>query len=216
MANEDERGRMVEGDLRDRGISDERVLRAFLKVDRALFVPAYLFEQAYVDRALQLSHGQTISQPYMIALMLEALQLKGKEKLLEIGTGSGYLTALLAELAGEVWTVERIEYLATTAEDRLLNLGYSNIRYRLGDGSLGWTEGAPYDRIVISAACPKLPMALAEQLAPGGRLVAPVGGPDLQRLITAIKQPDGSLHEQTGVECSFVRLIGQDGYKDQG
>ncbi|MCZ7648396.1 MAG: protein-L-isoaspartate(D-aspartate) O-methyltransferase [Planctomycetota bacterium] len=210
----DELERMVEGDLRDRGISDRRVLDAFRKVDRAAFVPEYLREQAYTDRALQLSHGQTISQPYMVALMLQALKLCGTEKVLEIGTGSGYLTALLAELAREVWTVERIEFLATTAEDRLTDLGYANIRYRLGDGSLGWPEEAPYDRIVVSAACPRIPKALEEQLAESGLLVAPVGSAQEQELLTATRR-GGKLETRAGPSCIFVRLIGQNGFSGE-
>lgn len=202
---------MVDRDLRGRGIRDERVLAAFERVDRARFVPSIERDKAYDDRALQLTHGQTISQPYMVALMLEALQLRGGEKVLEIGTGSGYQTALLAEICAEVWTVERIEYLATTAEDRLLDLGYRNIRFKLGDGSNGWPEGAPYDRIVVSAACPNLPQPLLEQLGEDGLLAAPVGVGDHQDLTVAVKR-GGRIDVQKGIACVFVKLIGDHGY----
>ncbi len=204
---------MVEYDLKERGIRDERILSAFSKVDRALFVGEMDRHRAYEDRALPLTHRQTISQPYMVALCLEALDLKGGEKVLEIGTGSGYQTALLAELCADLWTVERIEFLATTAEDRLLDLGYKNIHFLLADGSLGWSEGAPYDRIIVSAACPSIPEALQAQLAEGGVLVAPVGSPENQDLITA-RKVNGKLQLHRGTPCVFVRMIGADGYTD--
>jgi protein-L-isoaspartate(D-aspartate) O-methyltransferase len=202
---------MVEHELKARGIGG-RLLAAFGKVDRVRFVPELQREHAYEDRALPLTYGQTISQPYMVALMIEALQLSGAEKVLEIGTGSGYQTALLAELSREVWTVERLEPLATTAEDRLELLGYRNIRYRLGDGSLGWPEGAPYDRIIVSAACPSLPDALVAQLGEGGVLVAPVGPPDRQDMVIA-RRKDGKLETRRDTGCLFVRLIGAQGYQ---
>jgi protein-L-isoaspartate(D-aspartate) O-methyltransferase len=204
---------MVEFDLKARGIRG-RVLEAFQKVDRISFVTELQRERAYEDRALPLTYGQTISQPYMVALMLEALQVRGPEKVLEIGTGSGYQTALLAELCREVWTVERIEPLATSAEDRLLALGYRNIRYQLGDGSLGWAEGAPYDRIIVSAACPSLPDALVAQLGEGGILVAPVGPPDRQDLVIGVKR-EGKVESRRDTGCVFVRLIGAQGYSAQ-
>jgi len=201
---------MVAYDLGERGIP-ARILDAFRKVDRIRFVPEFQREQAYEDRALPLTYGQTISQPYMVALMLQALQLNGPEKVLEIGTGSGYQTALLAQLCREVWTVERLEPLATTAEDRLDGLGYRNVRYRLGDGSLGWPEGAPFDRIVVSAACPAVPPALIEQLAEGGLLVAPVGSAETQDLVIGTKR-NGQLETRRDTPCVFVRLIGAQGF----
>lgn len=204
---------MIEFDLRRRGIKDARVLAAFGKADRKFFVPALDREKAYEDRPLQLTHGQTVSQPYMVALMLQELHLTGSEKVLEIGTGSGYQTALLAELAREVWTVERIEYLATTAEDRLLDLGYQNIRYRLGDGSLGWPEGAPYGRIVVSAACPDVPAALVEQLGEGGILAVPVGDANGQMLVVGVKR-GGAFERRSSIDCMFVPLIGAQGFTD--
>ena len=201
---------MVQFDLGERGITG-RVLEAFRKVDRIHFVPEYQREQAYEDRALPLTYGQTISQPYMVALVLKALNLGGSEKILEIGTGSGYQTALLAQLCKEVWTVERLEPLATTAEDRLEGLGYRNIRYRLGDGSLGWPEGAPFDRILVSAACPAIPPALVEQLGEGGLLAAPVGDAEGQDLIIGTKR-GGQLETRRDTACVFVRLIGAQGF----
>ena len=206
---------MVEQDLKGRGIGDPRVLAAFRKVDRARFVTALEASHAYEDRALSLTHGQTISQPYMVAIMLQELQFTGKEKVLEIGTGSGYQTALLQELGGEVWTVERLEPLATGAEDRLEALGYTGIRFRLGDGTEGWPEWAPYDRIVVSAACPEIPAPLCEQLAEGGRLAAPVGPPQGQELVIGVKRK-GRLERRYSTSCVFVRLIGKHGFSEDG
>ena len=203
---------MVEFDVKEKGIKDQKVLDAFLKTDRALFVPKISQELAYTDRALRVSHGQTISQPYMVAIMLEALKFTGNEKTLEIGTGTGYQTALLSHLSREVWTVERIEPLATSAEDRLIELGYKNIKYRLGDGSLGWPDGAPYDRIVVSAACPSLPIAYVEQLAEGGIIAVPVGNYESQELIVGVKR-DGKLLTHSKTPCVFVPLIGEQGFK---
>jgi len=201
---------MVKFDLSERGITG-RVLDAFRKVDRIHFVPEYHREQAYDDRALPLTYGQTISQPYMVALMLRALGLQGNEKVLEIGTGSGYQTALLAQLCREVWTVERLEPLATSAEDRLDDLGYRNVRYHLADGSLGWPEGAPYERVLVSAACPSIPPALVEQLEEGGLIVAPVGTTEGQDLMIGTKR-NGRLETRRDTPCVFVRLIGAQGF----
>ncbi|HYG76085.1 MAG TPA: protein-L-isoaspartate(D-aspartate) O-methyltransferase [Planctomycetota bacterium] len=205
---------MVEYDLKDRGIKDPRVLDAFRRVDRKLFVPEMDKHRAYDDRALILSHGQTISQPYIVALMSQGLKLTGQEKVLEIGTGSGYQTAILATLAREVFTVERIEYLATTAEDRLLDMGFSNIRFHLGDGSLGWPQHAPYDRVIVTAACPKIPQPLIDQLREGGIMVVPVGPPSAQDLIVAEKK-NGKLEQRQTLSCVFVKLIGSEGYHSE-
>lgn len=202
---------MIEYDLKERGVRDERVLAAFRRVDRRRFVPEMERARAYDDRALILSHGQTLSQPYMVGVMTQALELKGSESVLEIGTGSGYQAAILACLAREVYTVERIEFLATTAEDRLLELGFANIHYKLGDGSLGWPEHAPYQRIMITAACPAIPHSLIEQLAEGGIIVAPVGPEDEQNLVVGVKK-SGKLESRTGLACVFVKLIGSAGY----
>jgi protein-L-isoaspartate(D-aspartate) O-methyltransferase len=205
---------MIEYDLKRRGITDARVLDAFRAVDRKPFVPDYEKHRAYHDRALFLSHGQTISQPYMVAVMTQSLKLTGTERVLEIGTGSGYQTAILARLAAQVYTVERVEFLATTAEDRLLALGFRNIRYHLGDGSLGWPDHAPYDRVIVTAACPKLPQPLVDQLDEGGIMVAPVGPPSGQDLVCAEKK-NGQLLTRSGMACVFVQLIGAEGYSGQ-
>lgn len=202
---------MIRFDLGDRGIGDERVLDAFRRVDRKHFVPTMSVEHAYNDRALTLTHGQTISQPYMTALMSQALQLTGNERVLEIGTGSGFQTAILSRLAKEVYTVERVEFLATTAEDRLLDLGYKNIHFKLGDGSLGWPEHAPFDRIVFTAACPKIPQAVEKQLRDGGILVAPVGPPEEQELVS-VSIKNGKRTETPLGPCVFVKLIGSNGF----
>jgi protein-L-isoaspartate(D-aspartate) O-methyltransferase len=202
---------MIEYDLRRRGVRDERVLAAFQRADRKHFVPQMELPHAYEDRALILSHGQTLSQPYMVALMTQALELTGAERVLEVGTGSGYQTAILACLAKEVFTVERIEYLATTAEDRLPALGFKNVRFRLGDGSRGWPEHAPYERVIVTAACPQIPPSLIDQLQEGGTIVAPVGPPASQVLIIG-KKKKGRLEERHDVPCVFVKLIGSEGY----
>ncbi|HEY3322923.1 MAG TPA: protein-L-isoaspartate(D-aspartate) O-methyltransferase [Planctomycetota bacterium] len=204
---------MVQYDLKARGIKDPRVLDAFMRVDRKLFVPQMGQDRAYEDRPIILSHGQTVSQPYMVALMTQALQLTGSERVLEIGTGSGYQTAILATLAREVYTVERIEYLATTAEDRLLDLGFKNIQFRLGDGSLGWPEHAPYERIIVTAASPRLPPPLEAQLGEGGILVAPIGPPEEQQLIVG-RRTNGRFESSAAMPCVFVKLIGSEGYRE--
>ncbi len=202
---------MITYDLQERGISDPRVLDAFRKVDRKFFVPQMERARAYDDRALVLTHGQTLSQPYIVGLMTQSLKLTGTERVLEIGTGSGFQTGILATLAKEVYTVERVEFLATTAEDRLLDMGFKNIRFLLGDGSLGWPQHAPYDRIIVTAASPQIPPALSDQLAEGGILVAPVGPPTGQHMAVGTKTK-GVLNVRQGDECIFVKLIGRQGY----
>lgn len=204
---------MITHDLRERGVRDERVLGAFRRVDRKHFVPELARKQAYDDRALILSYGQTLSQPYMVGLMTQELALTGTERVLEVGTGSGFQTAILATLAREVYTVERIEFLATTAEDRLLGLGFKNIQYHLGDGSLGWAEHAPYERILITAACPEIPATLKSQLREGGILVAPVGNADEQEL-TVLRRINGKFIEKSLGPCVFVKLIGAEGFSN--
>ena len=202
---------MIKFDLQERGIHDPRALAAFRRVDRIHFVSLLERAHAYDDRALIISHGQTLSQPYMVGLMTQELHLTGAERVLEIGTGSGYQTGILACLAKEIYTVERIEYLATTAEDRLLGLGFANIFFHLGDGSRGWSEHAPFDRIIVTAACPRIPQALINQLAEGGSIVAPVGPPDSQLLMIGEKK-SGRLNIRTSTPCVFVKLIGSEGY----
>jgi protein-L-isoaspartate(D-aspartate) O-methyltransferase len=173
---------MVDSQLKARGISDSRVLDAMLRVSRHRFVPEAYRSQAYEDHPLPIADGQTISQPYIVALMLESLRLAGTEKVLEVGTGSGYVTALLAELAHEVLSVERHPDLAEAARKVLAELGYNNARVFTGDGALGLPARAPFDAILVSAAAPNLPSALLAQLADSGRMIVPVGSPDAQQL----------------------------------
>jgi protein-L-isoaspartate(D-aspartate) O-methyltransferase len=208
---ERERSRMVERDLRRRGIEDPRVLEAMGAVPRHRFVPDEERPQAYEDRALPLALGQTISQPYMVAYMTEALRVRPGDRVLEIGTGSGYQTAVLARLAAEVFTVERIADLQGAARAVLEELGVENVRFRVGDGTLGWPEHAPYDRILVTAGAPAVPPALRAQLAEGGVLVIPVGEPDLQELIALTRRGD-DYHATTLVGCRFVPLVGDEGW----
>lgn len=175
MEFEVERHRMVETQIRARGVREVAVLAALAKVPRHLFVPEDLRRFAYADEPLPIGEGQTISQPYIVAYMTEALKLRGTEKVLEVGTGSGYQTAILAELSREVLTVEVVGSLSARAQEVLERLGYRNIRFRVGDGWLGWPEEAPFDAMMVAAAASEIPPALEQQLAPGGRLIIPVG-----------------------------------------
>jgi protein-L-isoaspartate(D-aspartate) O-methyltransferase len=195
-----------------RGIRDERVLAAVAAVPRELFVPEDLRRQAYADRALPIGCGQTISQPFMVATMLEALGLQGG-RALEIGTGSGYQAAVLAELADDVVTVERVPELADEARRTLERAGYGRVDVRVGDGTLGVPEQAPFDGIVVAAAAPAAPESLYEQLAPGGRLVVPVGTQRDQWLEIVERTPEGPVRVRT-VPCRFVPLIGSEGFDD--
>lgn len=206
-----ERQKMIERQLRRRKISDERVLAAIGHVPRERFVCEELVPQAYADRALPIDCEQTISQPYIVALMTEALDLSGDESVLEIGTGSGYQTAILCELAREVTSIERHAGLARTAAQQLQTLGYPNVRVYEGDGTLGCPQHAPYDRILVTAGGPHIPPALFEQLAEGGILVMPVGGTDSQSLRKVIKV-NGQAHMTDLGGCRFVRLIGEEGW----
>ncbi len=208
---EELRRRMVKTQIKMRGVKDPRVLQAMLKVPRHLFVPEEYRNHAYNDYPLPIGYGQTISQPYIVAAMTELLDLKGDEKVLEIGTGSGYQTALLAELAGEVYTVERIPQLLERAKQVLSSLGYTNIYFKLADGTLGWPENAPFDRIMVTAAAPDLPQPLIDQLAEGGIMVIPVGSRYLQTLKVVVKTGD-KLRIKRVMECTFVPLIGEYGY----
>ena len=187
-------------------IRDERVLAAIGRVPRERFVPPELQRYAYEDRALPIGEGQTISQPLMVAIMTQALQLAGGEKVLEIGTGSGYQAAVLAQLAHEVITVERVPALAQTAAARLHELGYANVHVHLAQAALGWPEEAPYDAIIVTAGAPEVPASLIDQLAAGGRMVAPVGARRLQQLVRVWKTDRGVTMERLG-ECRFVPLI---------
>ena len=212
MTFEAQRTRMVEDQLKSRGIADPRVLAAFRKVPRHRFVPEGLAQEAYADRPLPIGGGQTISQPYMVALMINRLRLQGHERVLEIGTGSGYQTALLAELALEVFSVERLPELLAAANTRLEELGCLNVHLTPGNGSLGWPEHAPFDAIIVAAASPDIPPPLLEQLAEGGRVILPVGGPSAQTLIEAEKR-QGVIHRVEIAGCIFVPLMGQHGWR---
>ncbi|HKW50461.1 MAG TPA: protein-L-isoaspartate(D-aspartate) O-methyltransferase [Candidatus Eisenbacteria bacterium] len=205
------RRRMVDEQLRARGIHDPHVLRIMEVLPRHLFVDDTLTARAYSDHALPIGEDQTISQPYMVALMTQALDLTGEEKILEIGTGSGYQTAILAELAGRVFTIERIPSVAAKAKERLDTMGYSNIIFRCADGSLGWKEMAPYDRILITAGAPRVPGFLEEQLKVNGIGVAPVGESESQSLVKVTRASEGMI-ERVLCSCTFVPLIGREGW----
>ncbi len=206
------RERMVRTQIASRGIKDPRVLAAMLKVPRHLFVEEALKDQAYGDYPLPIGEGQTISQPYIVALMTEALELKGPEKVLEVGTGSGYQAAILAELAKWVYSIERYPSLAERAKRILERLGYRNVIIKVGDGTKGWPEVAPFDAIIVTAAGPKIPEPLLEQLAEGGRLVMPVGDEWSQFLIKVTKKGGKFLKENLGA-VRFVKLVGEYGFK---
>lgn len=205
------RERMVAEQLARRGIQDVRVLSAMGKVPRHRFVDEALAGRAYGDYPLPIGEQQTISQPYMVALMTEALELVGHERVLEIGTGSGYQTAILAELCSKVFSVERIKALADRAIRILDNLGYYNVLVRVGDGSLGWREEAPFDAVLVTAAAPAIPEALVDQLSPKGRLVIPVGNAYGQELRKGVKGEGGVGWSDLG-GCVFVKLIGEKGW----
>jgi protein-L-isoaspartate(D-aspartate) O-methyltransferase len=202
---------MFRRDLLGRGIGDRRLLAAMRKVPRERFLPAALRNEAYADRALAIGCDQTISQPYIVALMTEALDLTGPERVLEIGTGSGYQAAVLAELAQEVVTIERHEELSRQAGILLADLGYRNVSLVIGDGTLGWPAAAPYDRVLVTAAAATVPPPLFEQLADGGILVLPLGGKDRQ-LLQAIRKTAGGPVTETLTACRFVPLIGSGGW----
>ncbi len=215
MSVEMQRERMVQDQLQARGINDPRVLAAFRKVPRHHFVPTELHHEAYADRPLPIGSGQTISQPYMVALMVTCLRLQGHERVLEIGTGSGYQTALLAELALEVFSVERLPELLPKLQERLSRLGYLNLHLKLGNGSLGWAGGAPFDAILVSAAAPQLPQPLLAQLADPGRMVIPIGSAQAQALI-AVEQRGGVVSRTEVAHCVFVPLVGEHGWPPHG
>jgi protein-L-isoaspartate(D-aspartate) O-methyltransferase len=203
-----EREQMVEHQLVARGIADARVLEAMRRVPRHLFVEEALRDRAYGDHPLPIGEGQTISQPFMVARMTELLKLTGREKVLEIGTGSGYQAAVLAELAARVCTVERIARLAARARQTLEGLGYRNVWVRTANGTFGWPDEAPLDRILVAAGAPGVPPPLLEQLAEGGRLVMPVGAVDSQRL-QVVDKTEGETRITEDSGCVFVKLIGK-------
>ena len=208
---QEQREAMVERQIADRGIRDERVLAAMRAVPRHLFTDPPGHPESYHDYPLPIGEGQTISQPYIVALMTAYLELEGHERVLEIGTGSGYQTAVLAQLAAEVYTVERVEPLARRAGGVFEELGVDNVVTLVGDGTLGWPEHAPYDGILVTAAAPDIPHSLTGQLADGGRLVLPAGGPELQTLMTITREGD-ALREERGCSVRFVKLIGEEGW----
>jgi len=210
---EDARKRMVAEQLEKRGIRDARVLEVMRTVPRHRFLPAELHDHAYDDGPLPIGESQTISQPYMVALMSEVAELRGDEKVLEVGTGSGYQTAVLAHLAREVHSVESIGHLHDRARVILHSIGLSNVFLRCGDGSEGWREHAPFDVIVVTAAMPGIPMPLLQQLTPMGRLVAPIGEDELQTLVR-ISRRTGHWSEEYFGECRFVKMIGKHGFSE--
>ncbi|HMK52088.1 MAG TPA: protein-L-isoaspartate(D-aspartate) O-methyltransferase [Thermodesulfobacteriota bacterium] len=201
------REKMVETQIKARGVKDPRVLSALRKVERDRFVPEEYLNSAYADQPLPIGEGQTISQPYIVALMTELLDLKGDEKVLEIGTGSGYQAAILAELAKEVYTIEIVESLASMANKRLLGLGYKNIKVKVGDGYLGWPEAAPFDAIIVTAAPDHIPKPLIEQLKEGGRMVVPVGT-YAQELKKIVKR-SGKIETTDVIPVVFVPMTGE-------
>ena len=207
------RERMVKNQLIPRGIKDPRVLDAMGRVPRDRFVEEALVNEAYNDHPLPIGHNQTISQPYIVALMTEALKLTGTEMTLEIGTGSGYQTATLAELSKRVCTIERVRPLMVKARTVLAELGYNNILFKAFDGTLGWKEYEPYDAIIITAGAPKIPQPLLDQLADGGRLIVPVGNRSSQELIKATRKKGNIIQENMG-GCRFVDLVGVHGWRD--
>lgn len=206
------RKRMVETQIVAKGIKDRRVIEAMLKVPRHLFVQEAMAGQAYSDTSLPIGEKQTISQPYTVALMSELLELKGGERVLEIGTGSGYQAAVLAHLARRVYTIERIPSLASRARKLFDTLGLTNISMKIDDGTVGWEAEAKFDAIIVTAGAPEVPSSLVEQLAAGGCLVIPVGDHNDQVLYRVRKQEDGTIAREKSIPCRFVKLIGKDGW----
>jgi protein-L-isoaspartate(D-aspartate) O-methyltransferase len=197
---------MVRNQIEARGVKNQRVLEALRKVPRHMFVPADLQEKAYDDRPLPIGHDQTISQPYIVGLMSELLDASPEHKVLEIGTGSAYQAAILSQLVKQVHSIEIVPELARSAAELLNRLGYKNVNVRLGDGYAGWPEQAPFDRIILTAAPPKIPQALLDQLKPGGRLVAPEGD-RYQELVVIDKNADGSLTRRPSIPVMFVPMV---------
>jgi len=207
------RKKMVKSQIESRGIKDPKVLEAFLTVKRHLFVEEALRSQSHNDYPLPIGSGQTISQPYIVALMTEGLELKEDDRVLEIGTGSGYQTAILAEIAKEVYSIERIGELSDRTIDLLEELGYTNIEIKVDDGTTGWVSKSPFDAIVVTAASPDIPRPLTDQLKEGGRMVIPVGGRASQDLVKVTKKRGKLVKESLG-GCRFVKLIGEYGWRD--
>ncbi|HTV71018.1 MAG TPA: protein-L-isoaspartate(D-aspartate) O-methyltransferase [Rhizobiaceae bacterium] len=204
---------MVDRQIAGRGITDAAVLEAMRKVRREDFVPPSVRELAYEDSPLPIGSGQTISQPYIVALMIEAAALKPGDTALEIGAGSGYAAALMGEIAAKIFTVERHAELAQTARERLAALGYANVEVRTGDGTLGLPDEAPFDAIISAAGGPDIPASWKSQLAIGGRLIMPVGGSAIQQLVKLVRTAEDQFKEESLGEVRFVRLIGEQGWK---
>ncbi len=205
--------RMIQQQIIERGIRDARVIEAFRAIPRERFFPEDMRNAAYGDHAAPIGHGQTISQPYIVALMTQRLDVQPHHKVLEIGTGSGYQTAILSKLAGEVYTIERVKPLLDEAWERLQDLGLRNVHYRFGDGTLGWPEAAPFDRILIAAGAPKLPRdLLLEQLTDGGCAIMPIGPEDSQMLVGAIRRGN-ELDVADICAVRFVKLVGKRGWE---
>ena len=204
---------MVREQIIRRGITDANVISAMQKVPRHKFINEKFFSEAYADHPLPIGDGQTISQPYMVALMTQCLELKGGEKVLEVGLGSGYQAAILAEITKEVYSIERFASLAQRAEKTLTNLKYFNIKIKVGDGTSGWEEFSPFDGIMVTAGAPEIPPSLTEQLAAGGKLVIPVGGRFMQNL-SVFKKEGERLIQKDICSCVFVPLIGKEGWRD--
>lgn len=198
---------MVAQQIRARGITDENLLRVMERIPRHLFVTGKPGREAYGDYPLSIGYGQTISQPYMVAVMTQELRLRGDERVLEIGTGSGYQTVILAELAGEVYTVERIPSLLKRAKARIDHLGYTNIHYRIGDGSLGWREYAPFDRILVAAAAEQVPPSLKSQVADNGILTLPLGEVFNYQVLMVLRRLGGHFESRESIGCRFVPLV---------
>ncbi|BDV43154.1 protein-L-isoaspartate O-methyltransferase [Geotalea uraniireducens] len=209
------RKRMIETQIVARGISSPRLIEAMLKIPRHIFVEEAMAAQAYGDTSLPIGEKQTISQPYMVALMTDLLVLTGTEKVLEIGTGSGYQAAILAVLADRVYTVERIRPLALRARKALDSLGLLNVNIRMADGTIGWKEEAPFDAIMVTAGAPDVPNDLIEQLKPGGRLVIPLGNQAAQTLVRITRNADGSFGREEITGCRFVKLVGKFGWSSE-
>lgn len=206
---------MIQTQLVDRGIRDPRVIEAFRSVPRDRFFLNQFREEAFADSAAPIGHGQTISQPYIVALMTQSLALDPRHRVLELGTGSGYQTAILARLAGEIWTIERVKPLLDTAWERLMDLGLRNIHYRHGDGTNGWPDAAPFDRILIAAAAPRIPEnLLLGQLVNEGRAIVPVGG-EADQMLTLVTRRGNELEATDICPCRFVKLIGEEGWQDE-
>jgi len=210
-ASQREREAMIHDQIAARGVQDARVLAALRAIPRELFVPPELRDEAYADRALPIGPGQTISQPFIVAYMTQQLDVLPRDRVLEVGTGTGYQSALLARLAGTVDTIECDAALANLAENRLRLLHAANVRFHVGDGSAGLPDASPFDRIMVTAACPAVPHVLVSQLADGGVLLAPIGGEDAQTLVRVSRRA-GQVYADRLLECRFVKLVGRFGW----